>query len=210
MNDKLQAAPLNFPAISDLNENLPNSVNARELHEFLEVGRDFTNWIKSRIEDYQFIEKQDFIVFAKSGEKSFMKLGRPRVDYYLTLDMVKELAMLERNHKGRLARQHFIKMEKQAHISQAQYQGLQQQVLRLQALVPMDPVDKQILELKQFQNAAGKGLTHVIIGSMLGLGAGVIRRRVRRLEQLGKLAPPANLFKMQQQSLNFLPSPIHA
>ena len=44
------------------------TVNARELHEFLEVGRDFSNWIKQRIEKYDFVENQDFAVIAGIGE----------------------------------------------------------------------------------------------------------------------------------------------
>jgi anti-repressor protein len=86
---------------------LKQTVNARDLHEFLEVGKDFSNWIKDRIEQFNFEENQDFIIFAESGEK-----GRPRQDYYLTLDMAKELSMVERNDRGKQARQYFIACEK--------------------------------------------------------------------------------------------------
>jgi phage anti-repressor protein len=58
------------------------AVNARELHEFLEVGKDFTNWIKDRISKYGFAENEDFVIFAENGENS----GRPKTEYILTLD----------------------------------------------------------------------------------------------------------------------------
>lgn len=86
---------------------LIETVNARELHEFLEVGRDFTNWIKGRIEQYGFVEGQDFTpILAKSSG------GRPSTEYHITLDMAKELSMVERNEKGKQARQYFIECER--------------------------------------------------------------------------------------------------
>lgn len=87
-----------------------NLVNARDLHAFLEVGRDFSNWIKARIFDYDFQENQDFIVYANLGENP--NGGRPTIEYHLTLDMAKELSMVERNEQGRLARRYFIECER--------------------------------------------------------------------------------------------------
>lgn len=96
----------------DINGNAVNTVNARELHAFLEVGKDFSTWLKDRIEQYNFIENQDFIIFPETGEKSGR--GRPAKEYYLSLDMAKELAMVERNEKGKQARQYFIECERRA------------------------------------------------------------------------------------------------
>ena len=76
-----------------------NTVNARELHAFLEVGKDFSTWIKDRIEQFEFVENQDFIVFTNFGENP--SGGRPSKDYHLTMDMAKELSMVERNEKGK-------------------------------------------------------------------------------------------------------------
>ncbi len=72
-------------------------VNARDLHAFLDVGRDFSNWIKSRINDYGFAEHTDFTCSPKlaSGKnQGFSKFfgGHNRIDYYISLDMAKELA----------------------------------------------------------------------------------------------------------------------
>jgi len=86
------------------------TVNARDLHEFLEVGRDFSNWIKDRIGEYVFNENEDYIVFAKIGE-NLPQGGRPAIEYHISLDMAKELAMVERTEKGRQARKYFIECE---------------------------------------------------------------------------------------------------
>lgn len=85
------------------------AVDARELHTFLEVGRDFSNWIKDRIEQGLFVEGKDYVVFAKFGENP--QGGRPTKEYGLSISMAKELSMLERNEQGKLARQYFIECE---------------------------------------------------------------------------------------------------
>jgi phage anti-repressor protein len=90
-------------------------VNAREMHGYLEVGRDFSNWIKDRIEKYGFEEGTDYImVFANFGENSELinKGGRPTKEYHLALDAAKEVAMVENNEKGRMVRKYFIEVEK--------------------------------------------------------------------------------------------------
>jgi anti-repressor protein len=84
------------------------TVNARELHAFLESGQEFRHWIKARIEQYEFAENQDF-----TTSENFIRGGKA-IDYHLTIDMAKELAMVERNVKGKEARQYFIECERQA------------------------------------------------------------------------------------------------
>ena len=86
-------------------------VSARELHEFLEVGRDFTTWIKGRISKYDFDENIDFII-VESFHQNGGKGGRPEKDYVITIDMAKELSMVENNAKGKQARKYFIQVEK--------------------------------------------------------------------------------------------------
>lgn len=90
------------------NETVP-TVNARDLHVFLNNGDHFSTWIKMRIAQYNFEENQDFTTFSENTEK-----GRPRLEYALTLDMAKELSMVERNAKGKEARQYFIECERRA------------------------------------------------------------------------------------------------
>ena len=83
--------------------------DARALHAFMQVKRDFATWVKARIKKYGFIAGIDYVeVFPKSGENLG---GRPSIDYRLTLDMAKELAMVENNDMGRQARRYFIACE---------------------------------------------------------------------------------------------------
>ncbi|WP_052125255.1 antA/AntB antirepressor family protein [Gallibacterium anatis] len=82
--------------------------NARDLHQFLEAKTQFGNWISDRISDYGFTQNEDYIIVTERT------LGRPRKEYHITLDMGKELAMVERNEKGRMVRKYFIECERRA------------------------------------------------------------------------------------------------
>ncbi|WP_375634930.1 antA/AntB antirepressor family protein [Bartonella sp. MM100QHHN] len=93
-----------------INEESVQTVNARELHVFLESKQDFSTWIKKRIMTYAFLDGRDFIRFHKKMEAN----NAIAVEYYLTLDMAKELAMVERNKKGKQAREYFIECERRA------------------------------------------------------------------------------------------------
>lgn len=87
--------------------------NARDLHAFLGVRKDFSNWIKDRIAKYEFVEREDYLL-AKFGEQVPHQGGRRTVqkfEYHLTLDMAKELAMVENNEQGRKVRRYFIQAE---------------------------------------------------------------------------------------------------
>lgn len=92
-------------------QNGRRAVSARELHDFLGSKRDFSNWIKDRIDKYGFIENQDFEVFNNFGENP--QGGRPLIEYALSVDMAKEISMVEGTERGKQARQYFIQCEKQ-------------------------------------------------------------------------------------------------
>lgn len=93
--------------ISD--NNGKKAVSARDLHEFLESKKDFSDWIKHRISKYGLVENIDFIPFPQIGEANSVTL---RKEYALTIDAAKELSMVEGNSKGKQARQYFIECEK--------------------------------------------------------------------------------------------------
>ncbi|EHH3278276.1 antA/AntB antirepressor family protein [Campylobacter jejuni] len=80
--------------------------NVKFLFYFLEIDTKFADWINRRISHYSFIENQDYII------KEVFTGRRPRKEYYVTLDMAKELCMVENNEKGRQARRYFIECEK--------------------------------------------------------------------------------------------------
>ncbi|WP_077929248.1 antA/AntB antirepressor family protein [Wohlfahrtiimonas populi] len=93
--------------LSNINNQDIKTVNARELHAFLESKQDYSTWIKSRIETYGFEESADFIRFHKKMEANNATV----IEYHISVDMAKELSMVERNEKGKQARQYFIKCE---------------------------------------------------------------------------------------------------
>jgi len=102
-----------------------NSVNAREIHYSLDVKTKFADWIKRAIDKYDFIENEDYAV---------LKIGNGNnatIDYIVTLDMAKELSMLENNPKGKEFRKYFIEMEKKAVSTQMAIPSDPMQVLKL-------------------------------------------------------------------------------
>lgn len=88
------------------------AVNARELHQKLGSKYQFANWIQERISKYGFVENQDYEVFKENLKNS--NGGRSRIEYALSLDMAKELCMVENNDAGRRIRKYFIDMEDEA------------------------------------------------------------------------------------------------
>lgn len=109
----------NFPAIQNHSE-LTKAVNARELHQYMEISRDFSTWINGRIDQFNFTQGEDFMV--DSLPQNGGKCGRPSIEYFITIDMAKELAMVERNEKGKEVRKYFIECEKKLIAQQAQPQ----------------------------------------------------------------------------------------
>ena len=89
------------------NENMEPVISGRELHKFLEVDSNYTTWFE-RMKEYGFTEEVDFIPFF-----FFSSEGRRQKDHVLQIDMAKELSMLARNEKGKIARKYFIEIEKE-------------------------------------------------------------------------------------------------
>ena len=84
------------------------AVMGRDLHAFLEVGKDYSTWFKDMCE-YGFSAGQDFTPI--SGKTSPVG-GRPRIDHIITLDMAKEISMIQRTDKGKQARAYFLECER--------------------------------------------------------------------------------------------------
>ncbi|CAB0926646.1 phage antirepressor Ant [Corynebacterium diphtheriae] len=89
------------------------AVMGRDLHNFLEVTTRYNDWIGRLIEKYGFNEGQDYVL---KNEYVPGTNGRSyeRANHILTMDMAKELSMVQNNAKGREARQYFIECEKRA------------------------------------------------------------------------------------------------
>lgn len=91
------------------------TVNARDLHASLKVGRDFSSWIKDRVTKYRFVEGQDFVSYedlSSPNPGSSKSRAQTVKEYAVSLDMAKELAMVENNEAGRECRRHFIECER--------------------------------------------------------------------------------------------------
>lgn len=93
---------------ADIGPRIVNAVNARDLHAYLQVGRDFSTWFKDRVEEYGFIEGEEYSPVLGNIPTG---PGKPRIDYFVTVSMAKELAMVERTDKGREVRRYFIACE---------------------------------------------------------------------------------------------------
>jgi len=95
---------------STINEELVQTVNARELHAYLGIKSKFADWITNRISDFGFTQDVDFIIILNSENNPG---GRPSKEYHVSLDMGKELSMVERTDKGQEVRKYFIRIEKE-------------------------------------------------------------------------------------------------
>lgn len=85
-------------------------VYGSELYECLGSKRQYTDWIKGRLKECDAVEKEDYQSFSQNNEKPTG--GRPKLEYIIKLDTAKEMAMLERNEKGKQVRRYFIQVER--------------------------------------------------------------------------------------------------
>jgi len=106
MNDLIKIAP------SEIDGKYVQAVDARELHEFLESKQEFAHWIKGRVKHYGFTQGIDFTTFDNSVKAETTYINTK--EYILTIDMAKEISMVERNEKGKQARTYFIDCERKA------------------------------------------------------------------------------------------------
>jgi phage anti-repressor protein len=94
-------------------ENGQRLVDGRELHAFLGSKQEFSTWIKKKIAKYDFTLNQDFTTIDNLIKRKGARGASVSTEYSLTLDMAKELSMLEGNEKGKMARRYFIERDKQ-------------------------------------------------------------------------------------------------
>ena len=85
-------------------------VYGTELYESLGSKRQYTDWVKGRLLECDALENEDYQSFSQNNEKPTG--GRPKLEYIIKLDTAKEMAMLERNDKGKQVRRYFIQVEK--------------------------------------------------------------------------------------------------
>lgn len=121
-------------------------ISARELHHFLEIKQDFSSWIKSRIERYNLVQNVDYLLLYYNYLGDFLNIqygnvatsGEQRVskiDYILSMDTAKELAMMESNAKGAEVRKYFIACDRIANQKLQQMSPTEQLLYFAQLLV---------------------------------------------------------------------------
>ena len=94
-----------------------DTVNARDLWTFVESKQQFTDWLFNRLDKYHFVAEEDYLihkVMKQINGKSDSVRSVISVEYYLTIDTAKQLAMVENNDKGREIRKYFIECERRA------------------------------------------------------------------------------------------------
>ncbi|MCT4388335.1 oxidoreductase [Leuconostoc pseudomesenteroides] len=145
------------------NEQAEVRVNARELHEALEIKTQFNKWIERMIE-YGFTEGIDFWSFLSKTQNG----GRPSIEYNLTISMAKEVAMLQRNEKGKEVRNYFIQVEDR--YKKLANDPSYQMALGLKASqLLLEQKDQIIAEMKPkalFADAVATSHTSVLVGEL--------------------------------------------
>lgn len=87
-------------------------VSARDLHEGLEIGTKFATWFP-RMTEYGFVENTDYMLVTQKRETNNLKNPFTQItDYQITIDMAKQICMIQRTEKGRQYRQYFLDLEK--------------------------------------------------------------------------------------------------
>jgi phage anti-repressor protein len=137
------------------------AINARDLHQRLEVGRDFSTWIKDRIEKYEYVEGKDYhlpkfgevvnkstgqanLIIPKFGDNQVSShggrrkgAGRPEIDYLLSIGTAKEIVTSENNAKSLEIRRYLIKVEEAWNTPEAvRLRAMQMGVIPNPALTP--------------------------------------------------------------------------
>lgn len=137
------------------------AVSARDLHDFLEVKTAYKDWFP-RMCEYGFTEGEDFCSFLSESTG-----GRPAQDAILTIDMAKELCMIQRNEKGKQARQYFIQIEKDWNspekIMARALQIAKDKIMRLETKVEADR--PKVL----FADAVSASHTSILVGELAKL-----------------------------------------
>lgn len=127
------------------------TVSGRELHQALEIKTAYKDWFPRMVE-YGFIEGEDFCSFLSESTG-----GRPATDHAITLDMAKEICMIQRTPQGRACRQYFIQAEKEYKNNCQNYQQLAERVGRLEELLTQQPKPiPQFKAVKQLPNLISK------------------------------------------------------
>ncbi len=124
-------------------------VYGSELHAVLQVKSNYREWINRRFSDIDASENEDF-----QGIEISTPSGQSKKDYIIKLDIAKEIAMLERNEKGKQVRRYFIQIEKKYKAQEAFPKTIQGQIQLLakgylELEQKLDDIDKDLQDFKK-------------------------------------------------------------
>lgn len=188
------------------------TVNARDLWKFLESKQDFSTWIKSRIFRYGFIEGQDYLTLHKKMERQTLR------EYHLSIEMAKELSMVQNSDKGREVRLYFIQCEKklqrslQKRVKEITKSDLANMILESEKELETANIliEKQKPKVKAFNKFMNQDGTISIGNAAKSLGTGRTRLfsllREKKILMSGNIPYQqyidCNYFKVIEQELN--------
>lgn len=137
------------------------TLSTRELHEFLEVKSKYADWFKN-MSAYGFEENIDYQAISKNLEN-----GGRKIDHQITIEMAKEIAMIQRTEKGKQARQYFIQLEKEWNSPQ--------KVMARALIMSQEEVEALRIENKElkpkalFADAVSTSDTSILVGDLAKL-----------------------------------------
>lgn len=192
------------------NEEGKRLVSARELHEFLEVKTKYADWF-TRMKGYGFEENIDYILVTQKKETNNPKNPSTEIkDHVITIDMAKELSMIQRTEKGKEARQYFIQCERQlkeidnrANLLLSIYNGGQEGILASKQLTEIEvkeataPLmlkieeDKPLVDfsnqiLKSSDNILIRELAKIISDEVIVIGQNRLYEKLREFKMIMK------------------------
>lgn len=180
---------MQFPTIQE-NKDLQQAVSARELHGFLELTERFASWFE-RMLAYGFSE---FIDFEKC--KSFNASNRELEDYFVSIDMAKEISMIQRSDKGKQARQYFIECERKVRANQPQIPQTYAEALQLAANQALQ-IEQDAPKVAHYDKVVDRHtlLTATQVGQKIGLSAIMLNRVLVEIGVYNKAHKRGKAFK---------------
>lgn len=182
-------------------QNGKRAVSARELHHFLGSKQEFSNWIKNRIDKYGFIENQDYEVFD-----NFIKNpngGRPLTEYALSVDMAKELSMIENNDNGRRARKYFIACERKLQESNMPSYQIDDRIKRAKKWIEEEK-QRQIAEEKaRVLQEENERKASIIEGLVSEIPLADMRQRITQIIRKGSAGDIGKGYRLLYSEFNY-------
>lgn len=145
-------------------------VYGSELYGCIGSKRQYADWIRGRISECDAVENEDYETFSQNCEKP--SGGRPKTEYIIQLDMAKEMAMLERNDKGKQVRRYFIQVEKKYKNSRCDGLPSGKQLMAMAVLEAQKTIAKQnqVIERMRpkelFSDAVAASHSSILIGEL--------------------------------------------